>query len=633
MRWFFIFLFFSYIVYPKPSPILSSGKQTILFEKTHAQLRKQMESRLIKGNYDVPTILRFFSQNPPQTVQGWIRYGEILSKNSQNLLSHKKDVQQFWIESVASLELSKHFLRIWSLVLSQKDHEHKIIYLLSTSSPQNPLIQNAQSMLNLLTQYFHSTHELRIATGLMGSDARWEPFVHYKEHRPYFMPVLRRAYIRFLLRKNQLETACRYWFLWKKDLLSQEYEFNLQVNEAGFTTARALARDVMQKGNTFEASNQKSLARSWYTKAFDIIQTTFKNDGVFPIEQNWIGGLIQVHLQHWKKALSHFSNMMKQAFMEDPRVIPPMLRERYYAKAAFWCGVCAQKSFHVSKAYEYFEKAAGYPFLFYGQMAMARLKRNLTMKFVHPSTTGRSRVIEKVLTLLGDKKTYGPPTDAVSLVNCLLDDLIDNFSSVQECWAFVKILRQQFPSEAVYLARKLSAHRAQYVFPIAYPTCKLPRPFKDPALIWSIALGETCFSPYVVSSKGALGVMQIMPLEIAKYAKKAGLPYDLKRMKELNYGMSLGIEEIKEKLALYHYNYVLGIASYNAGARKLNEWYKTLYPVYEPDIMLRTCLWIERIPYEETRQYLCKILSFYCVYRWMQGRTLTPQDIEKLVEI
>ena len=592
-----------------------------------------MEARLIKGNYDVQTILKFFSQNPPQTIQGWIRYGEILSKNSKNLLLQQKAVQQFWIENTSSLELSKRFLRLWSAALSKRDHEHKMVYLLSTSSPQNPLIQNAQSILNLLSKHFHSTHELRIATGLMTLDVRWEPFAHYKSHRAYFVPVLRRAYIRFLLRKNHLEAACRYWFLWKKDLLSQEYRFNPQVNEAGFTTGRALARDVIQKGNSLEASHQKSLARSWYTKASQIIQTTLKDDGIFPIEHSWIGGLVQMHLYHWKEALSHFSHMMKQAFMEDPRVISPMLRERYYAKAAFWCGVCAQKLFHIPKAQEYFEKAGRYPFLFYGQMALTRLKRNLTMKFIHPSTMGRSRVIEGVLTLLGDKETYGKPTDNVSLVNCLLDDLIDNFSSVQECWAFVKILRKQFPSEAVYLARKLSAHRAQYVFPIAYPTCRLPRPFKDPALIWSIALGETCFSPYVVSSKGALGVMQIMPLEIAKYAKKAGLPYDLNRMKELTYGMSLGIEEIKEKLALYQHNYVLGIASYNAGARKLNEWYKTLYPVYEPDVMLRTCLWIERIPYEETRQYVCKILSFYCVYRWMQGRPLTPQDVEKLVAI
>ncbi|PPE03307.1 lytic transglycosylase domain-containing protein [Holospora curviuscula] len=632
MRSLFIFVFSPGIVYSKPLPFIPFT-EPLLFKKTHAQLKKQMEFFFIQKNQDEKKILQFFSKNPPQTIQGWIRYGEVLSKNGSNLLLQQDAVRRFWIENTASEKLSQIFLRIWSPVLSTIDHERKIIYLLSTSSPQNPLIQKAQFIINLLEKKFHPSHELRIATGLMSLDARWVPFVDRKTHRAYFIPVLRRAYIRFLLRKDQLEAACRCWSFWKNDLLSQIYTFNTQANQAGFNISRALARDLIQKGNGFEASHHKSLAQLWYTKAFQIIQTTLKDNGRFPIEQSWIAGLIQFHLYHWKEALGHFNQMMKQAFMEDPWVISSMLRERYYAKAAFWCGVCCQKYFHIPKAQEYFEKASQYPFLFYGQMALTRLKRKLTMKFVHPSSMGRSRVIEGLLNLLGDKNTYGFPKDHVSLVNCLLDDLIDNFSSVQECWAFVKILRKQFPSEAVYLARKLSAHRAQYVFSVAYPTCALPRPFEDPALIWSIALGETCFSPYVVSSKGALGVMQIMPFEVEKYAKKAGLPYSLNRMKELDYGMSLGIEEIKEKLALYRNKYVLGIASYNAGTRKLNEWHKTLYPVYEPDIILRTCLWIERIPYEETRQYICKILSFYCVYRWMQGRTLRHQDVERLLTL
>ncbi|ETZ05213.1 lytic transglycosylase domain-containing protein [Holospora undulata] len=611
----------------------SSPNSSHLFEKTQAQLTKEKESKFLSNNCDSIKILKFFRNSPPQTVQGWIRYGQILSRYGRDLFPHQKAIRKFWIETIVPIKFCGPFLNIWSKVLSVRDHEHKIIYLLSINSPQNPLIESAQSTINLLKNQFHPNHELRIATGLLGLDGKWLALFHGKSHRAYFMPILRRAYVRFLLRKDQLEVAYQYWLRWKNDLLSEKYTFNPQATYAGFSAARSLVRDLLQKGNVSEAERDSALARQWYTKAAKIIRTTEKSNGIFPIENSWIGGWVQVHLNNWKEALKHFSYMMKQSFMEDPRIISSMLRERYYVKAAFWCGVCCQKQCNVQKSRTYFEEAAKYPFLFYGQMALTRLKRTLVMKFTSPSSFGKSRVIESLLNILKDKENQKLPVNNVSLVNCLLDDLIDHFSSIQECWTFVNILHKQFPSEAIYLARKLSAHRAKYVFPIAYPTCALPRPFPDPALIWSIALGETCFSPYVVSSKGALGVMQIMPFDIAKYAKKAGLPYNLRRMKEFTYGMSLGIEEIKEKLASHRQNYVLSIASYNVGSRKLKEWYKTLYPVYENDVMLRTCLWIERIPYEETRQYVCKILSFYCVYRWMQGRALKCHDMEKLLAL
>ncbi|WP_162147039.1 lytic transglycosylase domain-containing protein [Holospora obtusa] len=629
-----LIIFFSFFsVYAKNQSSFIPDTAPFLFEKTQAQLEKQKEIKFVLENRNAEKILKFFSHTSPQTTQGWIRYGEILLQNKNMRFLYSNDLKKFWIENIIPQKFITSFLRVWTEKLSVTDHEHKLIYLLSNHSPQNPLLEHARTLINILKQYFHDYHELKIATGLLSLDPQYVSLLHNRSHRAYFIPILRRSYVRFLLRKDQLETAYRYWLHWKKDLLSEIYNFNLQTNDAGFVSARALVRDLIQKGNLEEANHHLFLAQAWYKKAAKVIQDTVKQDGVFPIENSWISGWVNVHLKNWKEALKHFNYMMKQAFMDNPRVISSMLKERYYAKAAFWCGICCQKQLDIAKALHYFEEAGNYPFLFYGQMALTRLKRKLTMKFTPHASIGKSRVIEALLNLLKDKEEQKLFVNNVSLVNCLLDDLIDNFSSIQECWTFVKILHKQFPSEAVYLARKLSSHRAKYVFPIAYPRCALPRPFHDPALIWSIALGETCFSPYVVSSKGALGVMQIMPFDVEKYAKKAGLPYDVRRMRELNYGMSLGIEEIKEKLAIHKQNYVLSIASYNVGVKKLKEWHQSLYPAYENDTVLRACLWIERIPYEETRQYVCKILSFYCVYRWMQGRALKYSDMEKLLAL
>jgi hypothetical protein len=544
----------------------------------------------------------------------------------------KECVRQFWIQNVLSPDQSRAFLNVWRKTLSRSDNEKKLIFLLATSTPQNPLLSHAQDVLKMCAQHFPATHELRIAAGLLQLDPSWEPRLLQKKIHTYFSPLVRRAYLRFLMRTDRLEEAFRYWTRWKEDIAKDRYTFHKDLDQAKFYTLRALARDLLQRGNTFEAKRQKHLAHLWYHRASQIMEHITPKHGGFPIENSWLAGFVQMHLHHWKHALKHFSTMMQQAFSKQEYVVASLSRERYHAKAAFWAGICAQKSMHLHDAKNYFETASKYPFLFYGQMALARLKKPLLMKFTAQSGLQESRIIKTLVTIL-DQSNVRKNVGQNALMNALLDDLIDHFSSSQECWAFLDLLRQRFPSEAVYLARRLSAHRTRYVFPLAYPTCPLPRSFNDPALVWSIALGETCFCPSVVSSKGALGVMQIMPEEVPQYAKKAGLRSDLSRMKEFNYGMSLGIEELKEKLTRYQQKYILGIASYNAGSKKLEEWRSSLYPCEEKDSVLRSCIWIERVPYEETRNYICKILSFYTVYRWMQGEPLTTADVTKLLEL
>ena len=601
--------------------------------KTYMRIQKFIEKQTFMHKLNTHEVLNFFSSKPPQTAEGWIQYGTALKAQRTIPEELKEHVREFWIQNALSAEESQRFLKVWSKVIRSCEHEKKMIYLLSTNTPQNPSITCAQDILDVCRKDFSQNHELRIATGLLSLDPTSEKRFLQKKIRNYFSPILHRAYLRFLMRTERLEDAFKHWAQWKQKIVKDEYTFHQDLDHARFFSLRTLARDLVQLGNTFEAKAQNHLARRWYSRAAQVMAHITPEDGNYSIENSWLAGFIQVNLQHWNQALKHFVTMSRQAFSKKEHVVNSLSRERYHAKALFWAGICAQKLMRIHQAKNYFEAAAQYPFLFYGQMALVRLKRPLVMQFASQANPHRSHTIQKVLSILDQPKISAHAAES-GLVNTLLDDLMDHFSSSKECWAFLDILRQRFPSAAVYLARKLSAHRARYVFPMAYPTCPLPRSFKDPALVWSIALGETCFSPTVVSSKGALGVMQIMPAEVPHFAKKAGLVPSLSRMKEFNYGMSLGIEELKEKLSAYQQKYVLGIASYNAGRKKLDEWRSSLYPCVEKDPILRTCIWIERIPYEETRAYIPKILSFYTVYRWMQGNPLkTSADVAKLLAL
>jgi soluble lytic murein transglycosylase-like protein len=79
----------------------------------------------------------------------------------------------------------------------------------------------------------------------------------------------------------------------------------------------------------------------------------------------------------------------------------------------------------------------------------------------------------------------------------------------------------------------------------------------DPALVNAIIAVESAYNPNAVSSKGAAGIMQLIPSTAAQYG--ISNPYDLRQ------SLSGGIRYLKDLLALYNGNLVLAIAAYNAG--------------------------------------------------------------------
>ena len=79
----------------------------------------------------------------------------------------------------------------------------------------------------------------------------------------------------------------------------------------------------------------------------------------------------------------------------------------------------------------------------------------------------------------------------------------------------------------------------------------------------------------------------------------------------------IGTAYLQRMLNYFDGNMVLATAAYNAGPRNVSSW---LPPggCTEPDI------WIEQIPFLETRKYVQRILYFSSIYDWRLGREVTP---------
>nr|WP_239552787.1 transglycosylase SLT domain-containing protein [Oceanisphaera litoralis] len=140
----------------------------------------------------------------------------------------------------------------------------------------------------------------------------------------------------------------------------------------------------------------------------------------------------------------------------------------------------------------------------------------------------------------------------------------------------------------------------------------------DEATLFAIARQESAFYEQARSPVGAGGLMQLMPATARETARKHGIsayqsPSDVYRP-EVN--VQLGSSYFKELLERYGNNRIPAIAAYNAGPSRINRWLN--------DSGSRPMdVWVENIPYRETRGYVQNVLAFSVIYQDMLGQKKT----------
>ncbi len=148
-----------------------------------------------------------------------------------------------------------------------------------------------------------------------------------------------------------------------------------------------------------------------------------------------------------------------------------------------------------------------------------------------------------------------------------------------------------------------------YRFPVAYQDTFLAHARRANVPVqWSLAIArqESAFMPDARSSAGALGVMQLMPSTAKLVAKKMGVSYkDNRSLTQPDLNIKLGTNYLAEMLRRFDNNRILASAAYNAGPGRVNQWL---------DASLPFDVWIEIIPFTETRNYVQNVLMFSSIY-------------------
>ncbi|WP_440877398.1 transglycosylase SLT domain-containing protein [Thalassotalea sp. PLHSN55] len=138
----------------------------------------------------------------------------------------------------------------------------------------------------------------------------------------------------------------------------------------------------------------------------------------------------------------------------------------------------------------------------------------------------------------------------------------------------------------------------------------------NPAWAFAIARRESSFMSDANSPAGARGLMQVMP-KTAVQLKKAKLPR--KYLFDAQNNIDLGTKYLKELLEKFDGNSVLATASYNAGPYRVSRW-------LEGAEVLPADMWIETIPYKETREYVKSVMAYKQIYQVKVGQEETVFD-------
>jgi soluble lytic murein transglycosylase len=144
---------------------------------------------------------------------------------------------------------------------------------------------------------------------------------------------------------------------------------------------------------------------------------------------------------------------------------------------------------------------------------------------------------------------------------------------------------------------------------------------------YGIARSESLFMRDVRSSAGAIGLMQLMPATGRTVAKEIKLPYaGLATLVDPESNIRLGTTYLGQMAARYGGNQVLATAAYNAGPHRVDRW----LPEHGA---IDARIWIENIPFNETRKYVKRVLAAQAIFHWrMTGKIRRLSDGLLLVQ-
>ena len=264
--------------------------------------------------------------------------------------------------------------------------------------------------------------------------------------------------------------------------------------------------------------------------------------------------------------------------------------------------------------------AAEYPMSYYGMLAAERLGEFAWAPPAMPDSFAQFESLTDAMARVDYLEKLGMDSEVRAELE-ILAEAAD--SSDERLLATAYLMREhglisraaQLGWRAIRGSPSSDARAYRLVYPVVHREAIIlesRRRNLDPALVTAIIRQESGFNPRATSSAGARGLMQMMPSVGRAVARSVDVPgwrTDLLYQPDIN--LQLGIRHLEAFISRYEAPYAL--AAYNAGESRLVRWLRRP-GARDPE------LFVERIPFTETRDYVRVVLRnramYQALYAW-----------------
>jgi soluble lytic murein transglycosylase len=551
--------------------------------------------KAMRPGENASTVLAFFANDPPTTGNGFARLADAFAASGrmgEALAAARSawseadlstiDEQALWARYASSFTAADHDRRVDSLLFAKKPDDATRYYSLTTPTRRAAFaarIAMQRSSSDAESLYQSVIGQVTSDAGLMMDRARY-------------------------LRANNYQDAAR-------QLAARPHAFAYQPADAErfYDMLLTLANDAAQDRQWETAYNIGRHLSDALPPGTDISQQPIALRDDYT-SLTWLAGSVALdRLNRPTSAIAMFD-----AYAHGGRSL------QVQSKGYYWAGRAALAGGQLQLANSYFQRAAAYPELFYGQLALERLGRSVTpppasatqytTTQVQRTAFNNRRLVQAVRAI----QQQGTASERMLFSRALGESLNNDVDRGLAVEFGQQLGRQDIP---VWVARSARIKGSMFYIRQAFPSLSAP----VSSNLWSIAHGitrqESSFDPYSVSHAGARGLMQLMSGTAREQAGKMGMGYDGNRLTtDPSYNVMLGSAYFQRLLNNWNGSVPLAVASYNAGSGNVRKW---IDRYGDPRGQVDMLKWIEAIPFVETKAYVQRVIENSVVYDSMRG--------------
>lgn len=539
-------------------------------------LRRRIEAALWDDHRDDATVWSWFENESPISAKGRFALAKVMIGRGDRANAERL-VREAWRGDGMSEDTESAALDLFGALLTAADHKARMDNLLYGTEQEAGGVRAAKR----LGSGYVALAKARIASNRKAPNARALLEAVPSELRGD--PGYLFAKIQLLRREEKFAEAAQLMQSAPKD------PNRLHNLDEWWVERRLLSRKMLDVG---EHRTAYLIARDAALPSRDIYKT----------EQEFTAGWIALRfLNDPSVAAQHFA-----------RIGVGSVNPTALARAGYWQGRAAEAAGRAQEARAAYGRAAEQSTSYYGQLARAKLG----LPQLELNGAPRGRGVERLEIVRAVQLLY--ELDEGEIAIPIFADMGEN-GDADALTGLGELTAKYNDARGMLLVGKAALNRGLPFDHYAYPVNGIP-PFRqfgpevEPSVVYAIARQESAFNQAVVSPAQAYGLMQVTPDAGRYVTKRAGVGFDLGRMKtDPVYNTALGAAELGGLLEDYRGSYIMTFAGYNAGRGSVRKWVERYGDPRDPKV--DAVDWVEQIPFSETRNYVQRIMENLQVYR------------------